>query len=164
MHRPPRMKFQATTPDGTQGASRKIPNDYARRHTKRHAKRQSAKRRDVDKARSTLMRAAQNESTGRRAKLAVRAKQTSGGTCAKYRMPRRIQNDARYDKCRHAKTARQLLCIRADKICPSCLAYRACRSCTGYSARNPESKLQTYLYIALFCAKRAKIPSARSKF
>jgi hypothetical protein len=40
------------------------------------------------------MQAAQNESTGRRAKLAVRAKQTSNGTCAKYRMPRRIQNDA----------------------------------------------------------------------
>ncbi|WP_298832894.1 hypothetical protein [uncultured Campylobacter sp.] len=85
------MKFQATTPDRTQGTSRKIPNDYARRHTKRHAK-----RRDADKARNTLMQAAQNESAGRRAKLAVRAKQTSNGTCAKYRMPRRIQNDARY--------------------------------------------------------------------
>ncbi|WP_298757191.1 hypothetical protein [uncultured Campylobacter sp.] len=78
------MKFQATTPDGTQGASRKIPNDYARRHTKPHAKRQSAKRRDADKARSTLMQAAQNESTGRLEKLAVRATQTSNGTCAKY--------------------------------------------------------------------------------
>ncbi|WP_298103832.1 hypothetical protein [uncultured Campylobacter sp.] len=138
MDRPPRMKFQATTPDGTQGASRKIPNDYARRHTKRHAK-----WRDADKARNTLMQAAQNESTERRAKLAVRAKQTSGGTYAKYRMPRRIQNDAQYDKPTH-KTARQIFCIRADnadKIRPSCLACRARRSCIGYSARNPESKL-----------------------
>ncbi|WP_306528644.1 hypothetical protein [Campylobacter sp.] len=98
MDRPPRMKFQATTPDGTQGASRKIPNDYVRRHTKRHAK-----WRDADKARNTLMQAAQNESTGRRAKLAVRAEQTSNGTCTKYRMLRIIQNDARYDKHRRTK-------------------------------------------------------------
>ena len=156
------MKFQATTPDGTQGASRKIPNDYARRHTKRHAK-----WRDADKARNTLMQAAQNESTERRAKLAVRAKQTSGGTYAKYRMPRRIQKRRAIRQAPTHKTERQLLCIRADnadKICPPRLAYRARRSCISRSARNPESKLQTYLYIALFCAERAKIPSARSKF
>jgi hypothetical protein len=62
------------------------------------------------------------------------------------------------------KTAKQPLYIRADKIRPSCLACRARKNCTGYSARNPESKLQTYFYIALFCAERAKIPSEHSKF
>ncbi|WP_291936187.1 hypothetical protein [Campylobacter sp.] len=92
------MKFQATTPDVAQGATRKAPSGDTRRHTKRHAK-----RRDADKARNTLMQAAQNESAGRLAKLAVRAKQTSNGTCAKYRMLRRIQNDARYDKRRRTK-------------------------------------------------------------
>ncbi|WP_298082109.1 hypothetical protein [uncultured Campylobacter sp.] len=53
-----------------------------------------AQRLDTDSARQRLDDA-HNESAGRRAKLAVRAKQTSNGTCAKYRMPRRIQNDAR---------------------------------------------------------------------
>ena len=63
------------------------------------------------------------------------------------------------------KTARQTLYIRADKIhLPRLAACRARRSCTDYSARNPESKLQTYLYIALFCAERAKTQSTRSKF
>jgi len=80
------MKFHTAALDVAQSATRKAPSGDTRQHTKR-----SAKRRDADKARNTLMQAAQNESAGRRAKLAVRAKQTSNGTCAKYRMLRRIK-------------------------------------------------------------------------
>lgn len=139
-----------------QGASHKISNDGALCGMQSYAR--------IAEAHSTMMqtRRAQRLDTD-----SARRMQSDAYNATK--APNAAQNSKRRATRQTPthKTARQLLCIRADnadKIRPLRLAYRARRGCTGYSSRNFESELQAYLYIVFFCAEHAKTPSARFKF
>ena len=147
------MKFQATTPDGTQGATRKAPSGGTRRHTKRHAK-----WRNADKARSTLSRrrktrapdAEQNSQCAQNKRRAAHAQNTE---CrAEFKTTRAMYQAPTHRSCKIGALQPR----NADKIRPSRLAYRARRALPAIAQEIPKASFKFYLYAALSVSNTQK--------